>query len=416
MIDSILLTLLLPHYDKNDIEEEIDEMKLLANTIGYDIKHSFKQNRLALDPATYFGKGKIKEVFEKASLLKINTIFINDEIRPNHYKNIKKLSKNNIEIIDRTCLILNIFNNNAKTNESKSQVRLATLQYMMPRLTGMWTHLERQMGGVGTRGGPGEKQIEIDRRIVRNDIKKLKDNLSKISKQRNNQKKLRKDIFKVSLVGYTNAGKSSILKKVSGYNAYIKDQLFATLETTTKRVQLPSKSEIIISDTVGFLRKLPHDLVASFRSTLSEIKDSDLIIKVVDLSSSDIEGHIKTINDTLEYLNADKCDSIYVFNKIDIVNDDNIFLKINKKYNNPLMISALNDLRVDDLINKIDQIVTSDYKEHRISIDYKSLKSIDYIYKNSIVIDRRDKYDFIEMKISCNDTNYTKIIKKIGLK
>ena len=416
MIKSILLSLILPHQDKNDIEEEIQEMKLLANTIGYDIKHSFKQNRLRVDPSTYFGKGKIKEIFKKASLLNINTIFINDDLRPNHYKNIKKILKEDIGIIDRTCLILNIFDNNAKTNESKSQVRLATLQYMMPRLTGMWTHLERQMGGIGTRGGPGEKQIEIDRRIIRNDIKKLKNNLLQITKQRNNQKKLRKDIFKVSLVGYTNAGKSSILKKISGYNAYIKDQLFATLETTTKRVKLPSKSEIIISDTVGFLRKLPHDLVASFRSTLSEIKDSDLIIKVVDLSSSDIDGHIRTVNDTLKYLKADQCDSIYVFNKIDIVNDKNIFHRINEKYNNPLMISVLKDLRIDDLINRIDKIVTQSYKEYKIFIDYKSLQNIDYIYKNSIVLNRSDKYDFIEIKIYCDDINYNKIIKKIGVK
>lgn len=414
MIDSILLTLCLPHQDKNDINEEIEEMKLLANTINFNIVDSVKQNRNSIDPATYFGKGKIKAIFEKASLLKIKTIFINDDLRPNHYKNIKKIAEDNIEIIDRTCLILNIFSNNAKTNESKSQVRLAYLQYMMPRLTGMWTHLERQMGGIGTRGGPGEKQIEIDRRIVRNDIKKLKNNLSKVTKQRDNQKKLRKDIFKISLVGYTNAGKSSLLKKISGYDAFIKDQLFATLETTTKRVTLPSKSEVIISDTVGFLRKLPHNLVASFRSTLSEIKDSDLIIKVVDLSSSDIIGHIRTINETLEYLKADKCQSIYVFNKIDLVENKNIFSKINKKYNKPLMISTLKDLRIDTLINTIDDIVTMQNKEYKIFIDYKSLKNIDYIYKNSIVVERKDKYEVVELKISCNEKSYNKIIKKIG--
>ena len=416
MIDSILLTLCLPHQDKNDINEEIEEMKLLANTINFNIVDSIKQNRNSIDPATYFGKGKIKTIFEQASILKIKTIFINDDLKPNHYKNIKKIAKDKIEIIDRTCLILNIFSNNAKTNESKSQVRLAYLQYMMPRLSGMWTHLERQMGGIGTRGGPGEKQIEIDRRIIRNDIKKLKNNLSKVTRQRNNQKKLRKDIFKISLVGYTNAGKSSLLKKISGYNAFIKDQLFATLETTTKRVMLPSKSEVIISDTVGFLRKLPHNLVASFRSTLSEIKDSDLIIKVVDLSSSDITGHIRTINETLEYLNADKCQSIYVFNKIDLVNNKNIFSKINKKYNEPLMISTLKELRIDTIIKTIDDIVTMNNKEYKIFIDYKSLKNIDYIYKNSIVINRKDKYEKIELKISCDEKSYNKIIKKISSK
>ena len=416
MIDSILLTLILPHHDKNDIREEIEEMKLLANTIGYKINTSINQNRLNIDPSTYLGKGKIKEVFEKASLLKINTIFINDEIKPNHYKNIKKLSKDRIEIIDRTCLILNIFNKNAKTNESRTQVKLATLKYLMPRLTGMWTHLERQMGGVGTRGGPGEKQIEIDRRIIRRDIKKLEDNLSKIAKQRKNQKKLRKDIFKVSLVGYTNAGKSSILKKLSGYDAHIKDQLFATLETTTKKITLPSKTEIIISDTVGFLRRLPHDLVASFRSTLSEIIESDLIIKVVDLSSSDFNGHINTINNTLEYLGADQHKSVYVFNKIDLIDDRNIFIKTNKKYNNPIMISTIKDIRIDDLIKRIDEIVTKEYKEYKILIAYQALNNIDYIYKNAIIKNRNDKYDHIELVIYCNDKSYNKIIKKSGIK
>ena len=416
MNKAFIVSLILPFHDHKDIDEECNEIKLLADTINYHVIDTFKQNISKINPSTYAGKGKVKDIINKALALNVNAIFINDELKPSQLKNIKNLADGQIEIIDRTYLILNIFKQNARTKESKAQVKLATLEYLMPRLTGMWTHLERQMGGIGTRGGPGEKQIEIDRRIIRNDIKKLKNNLLQITKQRNNQKKLRKDIFKVSLVGYTNAGKSSILKKISGYNAYIKDQLFATLETTTKRVKLPSKSEIIISDTVGFLRKLPHDLVASFRSTLSEIKDSDLIIKVVDLSSSDIDGHIRTVNDTLKYLKADQCDSIYVFNKIDIVNDKNIFHRINEKYNNPLMISVLKDLRIDDLINRIDKIVTQSYKEYKIFIDYKSLQNIDYIYKNSIVLNRSDKYDFIEIKIYCDDINYNKIIKKIGVK
>ena len=413
MIDSILLTLILPGTDKKDHLEEIEEMKLLARTIGYNIVDSITQTRKSIDPATYFGKGKIKQVIENALMLNIKTIFINDDLKPNHYKNIKKLTKDKIEIIDRTCLILNIFSQNAKTNESKSQVRLATLQYMMPRLTGMWTHLERQMGGVGTRGGPGEKQIEIDRRIIRKDITKLKRDLEKVSKQRRNQTKLRRNIFKVSLVGYTNAGKSSLLEKISGYKAFIKDQLFATLETTTKKVKLPSKTEIVLSDTVGFLRKLPHNLVASFRSTLSDIIDSDLIIKVIDLSSSDIDGHISTINNTLKNLNADKCNYIYVFNKIDLVENQNVFKKINKKYNNPLMVSTLKELRIDTLISKIDEIATNDFKDYKIEIKYKDLKIIDYIYKNSVVRKRLDKYENIEFEISCDLKSYNRIIKKI---
>ena len=219
--------------------------------------------------------------------------------------------------------------------------------------------------------------------------------------------------FKVSLVGYTNAGKSSLLEKISGYKAFIKDQLFATLETTTKKVKLPSKKEIVLSDTVGFLRKLPHNLVASFRSTLSDIIDSDLIIKVIDLSSSDIDGHISTINNTLKNLNADKCNYIYVFNKIDLVKNQNVFKKINKKYNNPLMVSTLKELRIDTLINKIDEIATNDFKDYKIEIKYKELKIIDNIYKYSVVRKRLDKYKNIEFEISCDLKSYNRIIKKI---
>jgi len=411
MIDSILLTLQLPHHISSDIKEEIEEMKLLANTLSYEIVYSDTQNKIKIDPSTYFGKGKIQQIKNKVELLKIDTIFINDEIKPNHFKNIKKILGDKINIIDRTCLILNIFKSNAKSNESKLQVKLATLEYMMPRLTGMWTHLERQMGGVGTRGGPGEKQIEIDRRLIRKDIVKLKKDLNKIDIQRKTQNKSRKNIFKVCLVGYTNAGKSSLLNKIVGYDTYVENKLFATLDTTTKRYLLPSKREIVISDTVGFLRKLPHNLVASFRSTLSDISDADLILKIVDASASDLDGHIDTINNTLKNLDAHTKKYLYVFNKIDKINDEKKFNIINNKYNNPLMISTLKDLRIDILINLIDEIVKSDYVEHKIIIPYNKTYFLDQIYKQTLVIDRIDEYEYIVLKILCTKNNY-KILKE----
>ena len=413
MINSLLLSLVLPHHNNLDVEEEINEMRLLTNTIGYHIEHVEIQHKKSIDPATYFGKGKITEVFNKIKMLNINIIFVNDELKPNHYKNIKKILGEKIEIIDRTVLILNIFTQNAKTKESKAQVKLATLEYMMPRLTGLWTHLERQMGGTGTTGGPGEKQIEIDRRIIRNDMQKLKKELNNIDKQRNNQKKLRDNVFKISLVGYTNAGKSSLLKKLSGYNAYIKDQLFATLETTTKRVFLPSGTQVIVSDTVGFLRKLPHNLVASFRSTLNEIGDSDLIIKLIDINSSDVNGHIETINNTLAYLDADQCQYLYVFNKIDKIEDSSLFKKINKQFDNPIMLSVLNDLKIDDLITAIDNIVQKNNNNYTINLPYTLNSLIDYIYKSSIVLNRKDEFEYIKLDISCSKENYNKIQKKI---
>jgi GTP-binding protein HflX len=311
-------------------------------------------------------------------------------------------------------LILNIFNQNARTKESKAQVQLATLEYLMPRLTGMWTHLERQMGGVGTRGGPGEKQIEIDRRIVRNEVKKLKKTLTTIAKQRINQTKQRGDLFKVSLVGYTNAGKSSIFNCITGYNTLVKDQLFATLETTTKKVMLPNKKSILLSDTVGFLRRLPHNLVASFRSTLREINNSDLIIKVIDISNGDLDSHINTINNTLKELKADKCKSLYVFNKIDLISDENTFIKINNKYTNPIMISAYKNLRMEDLYSKINEIALQDNREYLIDISQNESLFISFIYDNATILKRKDNYDFIRLKISCSEKNYAKIIKKLN--
>ena len=352
MNNAFLISLILPQHNLDEINEECSEIKLLADTIDYKIVNTFQQKASKINPSTYIGKGKVNEIINNGLSLNVKAIFINDELKPSQLKNIKNLTDGKIEIIDRTYLILNIFKQNARTKESKAQVKLATLEYIMPRLTGMWTHLERQMGGIGTRGGPGEKQIEIDKRIIRNDVKKLKKILSNIDKQRENQTKQRNKIFKVSLVGYTNAGKSSIFNRITGHNALVKNQLFATLETTSKRAILPNKKQILLSDTVGFLRRLPHNLVASFKSTLKEIKDSDLILKIIDISSHDIKGHIKTINNTLKELNAHKCQSIIVFNKIDLITNKNVFVKLNKEYKKPIMISAHKNLLLENLIYK----------------------------------------------------------------
>ena len=366
MNKAFLITLILPKSNLKSINEEILEMTLLANTLNYEIIDTVHQKRATIDSATYFGKGKIEELINKSKLLNIDTIFINDEISPSYYKNIMKLCKKEIRIIDRTKLILDIFHLHAKTNEAKKQIELATFEYMLPRIVGQWTHLERQMGGVGTTGGPGEKQIEIDRRLIRKSIEKLKKELNRIQTQHNNQIKNRENIFKIALAGYTNSGKSTLLKKITGYDAYIKDQLFATLETVTKKLKLPSNTNVLISDTVGFLRKLPHNLIASFRSTLSEIIEADLIIKIIDINSTDIEGHLNTINETLDYLKIADKNNLLVFNKIDIVENDQLFKIVNKKYNNPIMISAINDLNLDNLIEKIDEEVLKNTNQYKL--------------------------------------------------
>ena len=413
MINSLLLSLSLPTTNQDDLNEEIEEMKRLANTLGYSIESSSIQNKQTIDSATYFGKGKIENIVNQCKELKYNTIFINNELDPGHFKRIQKIAGEKIFIIDRTKLILDIFTKHAKTIESKKQVQLAAIQYMMPRLIGQWTHLERQMGGVGTRGGPGEKQIEIDRRLLRRDINKLKKDLLQIEKQRTTQRKSRKNVYKVALVGYTNAGKSSVFKNLSGHKTYIKDELFATLDTTTKNISLDDKSKILLSDTVGFLRNLPTDLIASFRSTLGEIKDADLLLKIIDISSSDINGHIKTIEDTLKLLECDKKKSIIVFNKIDIESDNNIYKKLKSKYKGCIFISSLKKLNINILIKAIIDQVNEDLNIYTIKLPYNSISIIDYIYSNTNIIDRKDEFNYIKLSFRASDGMYNKLLKKI---
>ena len=412
MIKSLLLSLSLPSTNQDDLNEEIEEMKRLANTLGYSIESSSIQNKQTIDSATFFGKGKIQNIINQCKELKYNTVFINNELDPGHFKRIQKIAGDKIFIIDRTKLILDIFTKHAKTIESKKQVELAAVQYMMPRLIGQWTHLERQMGGVGTRGGPGEKQIEIDRRLLRKDINKLKKDLLQIEKQRTTQRKSRKGVYKVALVGYTNAGKSSIFKNLSGHETYIKDELFATLDTTTKNILLNDKSKILLSDTVGFLRNLPTDLIASFRSTLGEIKDADLLLKIIDISSTDITGHIKTIDDTLKILECHNKKSIIVFNKIDIVNDNKIYKKLKLKYKNCLFISSLKKLNINILMQAIINQVNHDLNLYTIKLPYDSISIIDYIYTNTNVISRKDEFKHIKLSFRTSDGMYHRILKK----
>lgn len=413
MTDSILLSLSLPQTNKAILNEEVDEMKQLAATLGYKIQSSIIQNLQSVDSSTYFGKGKINTVVQQCNELGYRTLFINDELQPGHFKRIQKIAGENLLIIDRTKLILDIFNDHAKTVEAKKQIELAALEYMMPRLVGQWTHLERQMGGIGARGGPGEKQIEIDRRLVRKDINKLKKDLKGIETQRITQRKSRSGIFKVSLAGYTNAGKSSLLKTLTGYKAYIKNQLFATLDTTTKKIKLDNNLDILISDTVGFLRNLPHDLIASFRSTLGEIEDSDLIIKLIDINSNDISGHIDTIDENLKYLNCDKKDYIIVFNKIDLVKDTTIYDRLINRYPGCIFISSLKELRINNLLEIIKDYSTKDLSSFELQIPHSKSHLINEIYKKAIVSERINEYEYIYIKMLCTEKVFRKISKEI---
>jgi len=303
----------------SQVEEQLEELKSLADTAGADTLSISTQNRNKPDPATFIGKGKVERIINQSKELECNIIIFNDDVSPTQIKNLQKAAGDEIKVIDRTGLILDIFTKHAKSKEAKTQVELAQLVYLLPRLTRQWTHLERQMGGIGTRAGAGETQIEIDRRLIRNQISRLKKELEKIEKQRKVQSHGREGAYRIALVGYTNTGKSTLMNTLTDAEVLVQDQLFATLDTTTRKLELDVGITVLISDTVGFIRNLPHDLIASFRSTLGEIRDVDLLLKVFDASSDTIHEHIDTVEEVLKDLNLSEKSGLTVFNKIDVI-------------------------------------------------------------------------------------------------
>ena len=319
-------------------------------------------------PATYISKAKAEQIINIAKELKCENIIINVDITPSQMKNLQDIAGYEIRILDRTAVIIDIFSVHAQSGEAKTQVNLAKLEYMLPRLTKQWTHLERQMGGTGTRGGPGEKQIEIDRRLIRKDIVKLKKDLNKIQKRRITQNNSRKNSFQVSLVGYTNAGKSTIMNSLAKSDVYVKNELFATLDSTTRSLSIKNKKNVLLSDTVGFIQKLPHELVASFRSTLSDIKNSNLILKIIDSNYFNIEMHISTIENTLEEIESIDIPYVYVFNKIDLISNDRLET-LKKRYENSIFISAVKDIGLEEIIDFISRLTSKDYISKTIKMN-----------------------------------------------
>lgn len=400
-------------FSKEELLDELEELKLLTVTAGAEVEHTFIQNINNINPSTFIGSGKTEEIINYSIENDINLIIFNDDISPTQLKNLQKSSGEKIKILDRSGLIIDIFSQHAKTKESRTQVELARLEYMLPRLTRQWTHLERQMGGIGTRGGPGEKQIEVDRRLINNQILNLKDILKKIDKQRNTQNKRRKSEFKVALAGYTNAGKSTLMSVLTGSDLYIKDKLFATLDTTTKRYKINDHIGILISDTVGFIKKLPHNLIASFRSTLGVLKDADLILKVVDSSSHCIQLHINTIEDTIKELGAYDTKSFLVFNKIDLINDNLLFNKLKDNYPGSIFISAEKQLKIDTLINKIESIKLDKYITKTIKILYSYSHIIGDIYDTVEVINQVNEEDGILFTIKGDRVSVETLIETI---
>ncbi len=318
------------------VKEHLDELAFLAKTLDINIRQTFVQKIERPDKRTYVGSGKLENIQSFLKMEKIDLIIFDDELSPSQLRNIENEVK--IKVYDRSLLILDIFLRRAQTAQAKIQVELARFQYLLPRLTRMWTHLERQRGGRGTRGGAGEKEIETDKRMVRDRITLLKKQLTKVELQASTRRKSRTGIVRITLVGYTNAGKSSLMNLLGKESVYAKDELFATVDSTVRKVVI-NNLPFLLSDTVGFIRKLPHDLIASFRSTLSEVREADLLLHIIDVSSPAYEDHIKVVEQTLVELGGNQIKRINVYNKIDELTEDTPYPENNTKQKS-IMISA----------------------------------------------------------------------------
>ena len=318
------------------VKEHLDELAFLAKTLDIKIRQTFVQKIERPDKRTYVGSGKLEEIQSFIKMEKIDLIIFDDELSPSQLRNIENEVK--IKVYDRSLLILDIFLRRAQTAQAKIQVELARFQYLLPRLTRMWTHLERQRGGRGTRGGAGEKEIETDKRMVRDRITLLKKQLTKVELQASTRRKSRTGIVRIALVGYTNAGKSSLMNLLGKESVYAKDELFATVDSTVRKVVI-NNLPFLLSDTVGFIRKLPHDLIASFRSTLAEVREADLLLHIIDVSSPAYEDHIKVVEQTLVELGGNQIKRINIYNKIDELTEDTPHPGNDKKQKS-IMISA----------------------------------------------------------------------------
>ncbi len=376
----------------SELEELVKACQMLP--IG-----SVVQNLKEINSAFYVGSGKLEEIKDKINELHPDLVVFNNELSPSQLKNLEL--KLDIQILDRTSIILNIFALRAKTNEAKMQVEISKLRYMLPRLLGLHLSLGRQGGGSGfSNKGSGEKQIELDRRIIEDRISKLNKELSEIETRRNIQRRKRSDseIPLVSLVGYTNAGKSTLLNTLvdlslsdESKKVYEEDMLFATLETSIRKIKIKDGKEFLLSDTVGFIRELPHMLIKAFRSTLDEVKNSDLLLHVVDFSNEEYEENIRVTNSTLKEIGADNIPVIYVFNKCDEVND----IKLPYVDGNKVYISAKNNIGINELINVISNNIFKEYVTCKMEIPFKRGDIVSYL---------KEKYDFISTQYTNDGT------------
>lgn len=373
-----------PETPRMQAEEYLDELELLTYTAGGLTVDKVLQNRLHPDPASYVGSGKLRELKRMAGEKQIDTLIFDDDLSPTQIRNIEKETKT--KVLDRSGLILDIFASRAKTAAAKTQVELAQLQYLRPRLTQFWTHLSRQEGGIGTRG-PGETQIEMDRRMIDKRIATLKEKLEKIDQQRHTQRKGRSDKVRISLVGYTNAGKSTLMNALTDTEVRAEDRLFATLDSTVRRYHVDNH-EALLSDTVGFIRKLPHDLIASFKSTLDEVRECDILLHVVDASSKMVQDYIDVVEDTLDDMDVNDKKDVLVFNKMDAIDTERI-TQLKHAYPDAEFISAERGIGLGKLKDHIKELIEEDFVTKTMKIPAAKYEGVAFLHREANILQKK---------------------------
>jgi GTP-binding protein HflX len=327
-------------------DADLPELARLADTAGADVVGQVEQRRPRPTPSTFLGKGKLQELRELVEQTEANLVIFDNDLSPAQGRNLEKVL--DVMVLDRTELILDIFAKHASTKQARLQVELAQLQYLLPRLTRLWSHLERQAGGIGTRG-PGETQLETDRRLVNRRLATLQKALKDIDTTRTTQVRSREGMYTAALIGYTNAGKSTLMNGLTGAGVYVKDQLFATLDATTRRVDVDERRRFLLTDTVGFIRRLPHHLIESFKATLREVREADLMVHVVDASSEDPDHQIASVNSVLREIVPDEKATLLVFNKMDLVDQELFVNRFSRSYPDSVFVAGKSEAGAAEL-------------------------------------------------------------------
>jgi GTP-binding protein HflX len=395
------------------VEDALSELSFLADSAGARVIHRMIQERPSIDPAYFVGRGKAQEIAWLVQKQGIDIVIFDDDLSAVQIRNLEKLIT--CKILDRSGLILDIFAARAHTNEAKTQVELAQLQYALSRLTRQWTHLSKQFGGIGTKG-PGETQIETDRRVIRRKISRLKGKLRTIGKEREIQRKGREQFPRIALVGYTNAGKSTIMNWMSGAGVLAEDLLFATLDSTVRLVELTPARRILLSDTVGFIRDLPHHLVASFKSSLDEVREADVLLHVIDVSHPLYQQQIAIVNETLEDIGAGGKPTIMVFNKVDQLGNRNQVSGIASQYDHAVFVSATRSINMSALTAAIASLLEGSMVEETMTFGQDQYSFVAQVHDTGEVLEKWYEDGKVTVRFRMNRTRADQLRNAIARK